>query len=77
MPWSCHDTGGDWHGDWHRGQRARGPPTVVSFLYGFEPSDPATFIVAALVLMMVAATAGWLPARRASRFDPAAAGAET
>jgi putative ABC transport system permease protein len=45
---------------------------VVSFIYGFEPSDPATFIVAALVLTIVAAAAGWLPARRASRIDPAA-----
>jgi putative ABC transport system permease protein len=45
---------------------------VVSFIYGFEPSDPATFIVAALVLTLVAAAAGWLPARRASRIDPAA-----
>ena len=45
---------------------------VVSFIYGFEPSDPATFIVAALVLALVAAAAGWLPARRASRIDPAA-----
>jgi putative ABC transport system permease protein len=45
---------------------------VVSFLYGFEPSDPTTFIVAGLVLMMVAALAAWLPARRAARIDPAA-----
>jgi putative ABC transport system permease protein len=45
---------------------------VASFLYGFEPSDPATFAVAALVLSLVAAVAGWLPARRASRIDPAA-----
>jgi putative ABC transport system permease protein len=45
---------------------------VASFLYGFEPSDPATFVVSALVLSVVAAAAGWLPARRASRIDPAA-----
>jgi putative ABC transport system permease protein len=45
---------------------------VVSFLYGFEPSDPDTYIAAALVLAVVAAAAGWLPARRASRVDPAA-----
>jgi ABC-type antimicrobial peptide transport system permease subunit len=45
---------------------------VASFLYGFEPSDPATFVVAALVLSLVAAAAGWLPARRAARIDPAA-----
>jgi ABC-type antimicrobial peptide transport system permease subunit len=45
---------------------------VASFLYGFEPSDPGTFVVSALVLSVVAAAAGWLPARRASRIDPAA-----
>jgi ABC-type antimicrobial peptide transport system permease subunit len=44
---------------------------VTSFLYGFEPSDPLTFVLAALVLGVVAAAAGWLPARRASRIDPA------
>ena len=44
---------------------------VASFLYGFEPSDPATFVVAVLVLSLVAGAAGWLPARRASRIDPA------
>jgi len=45
---------------------------VASFLYGFEPSDPTTFAIAALVLSLVAAVAGWLPARRAARIDPAA-----
>jgi len=44
---------------------------VTSFLYGFEASDPATFAGAVLVLSLVAAIAGWLPARRASRIDPA------
>ena len=43
---------------------------VASFLYGFKASDPATFVGAALVLGLVAAAAGWLPARRASRIDP-------
>jgi predicted permease len=44
---------------------------VASFLYGFEASDPGTFAGAVLVLSLVAAVAGWLPARRASRLDPA------
>jgi ABC-type antimicrobial peptide transport system permease subunit len=32
---------------------------------------PATFISAAAVLMLIGALAGWLPARRAARIDPA------
>jgi putative ABC transport system permease protein len=44
---------------------------VASFLYGVEPSDPGTFVLAAVVLSLVAAAAGWLPARRASRIEPA------
>lgn len=43
---------------------------VASFLYGFKASDPATFVGAAVVLGLVAAAAGWFPARRASRTDP-------
>jgi ABC-type antimicrobial peptide transport system permease subunit len=43
---------------------------VASFVYGFNATDPATFVGAALVLSLVAAAAGWLPARRASRIDP-------
>ena len=43
---------------------------VASFLYGFKASDPATFVGAAVVLGLVAAAAGWFPARRASRIDP-------
>lgn len=43
---------------------------VASFLYGFDVSDPAIYVVAALVLGLVAVAAGWLPARRASRIDP-------
>ena len=43
---------------------------VASLLYGLEPRDPATFVAAALVLGVVAAAAGWLPAHRASQLDP-------
>jgi putative ABC transport system permease protein len=43
---------------------------VASFLYGFKASDPATFVGAAVVLGLVAAAAGWFPARRASHIDP-------
>jgi predicted permease len=44
---------------------------VASLLYGLEPRDPATLIVAAIALVVVGALAAWLPAYRASRIDPA------
>jgi putative ABC transport system permease protein len=45
---------------------------VASLLYGTEPRDPATLTCAASILFVVGAGAGWLPAWRASRTDPAA-----
>ena len=44
---------------------------VATLLYGLEPRDPLTLIAAAIVLGAVGAAAGWLPAYRASRIDPA------
>jgi putative ABC transport system permease protein len=44
---------------------------VSTLLYGLTPRDPATLIGAALVLLLVGAAAGWAPARRAARTDPA------
>ena len=44
---------------------------VASLLYGLGPHDPGTLASAALVLAAVGAVAGWLPAYRASRVDPA------
>jgi putative ABC transport system permease protein len=44
---------------------------VSALLYGLEPRDPATLVASAGVLAVVGAIAGWLPARRASRIDPA------
>jgi putative ABC transport system permease protein len=44
---------------------------VATLLYGLEPRDPATLAAAAVVLGCVGGVAGWLPARRASRVDPA------
>ena len=44
---------------------------VQKLLYGLEPHDPMTLVVAAAVLVGIGAVAGWLPARRASRIDPA------
>jgi putative ABC transport system permease protein len=42
-------------------------------LFGLEPSDPATIGGAVLLLAAAAATAVYLPARRASGTDPIAA----
>jgi predicted permease len=44
---------------------------VAALLYGLEPRDPVTIASAATVLAVVGASAGWLPAYRASRLDPA------
>ncbi len=44
---------------------------VATLLYGLQPRDPMTLAAAALVLGTIGAAAGWLPARRASRIDPA------
>jgi putative ABC transport system permease protein len=46
---------------------------VASFLYGLQPNDPWTLGMALATLVIVAAIAGYLPARRASRLDPMAA----
>jgi len=43
---------------------------MASLLYGVQPSDPLTFALVALVLLLVAGVACWLPARRAARVDP-------
>jgi ABC-type antimicrobial peptide transport system permease subunit len=39
-------------------------------LYEVSPHDPATFGLVALVLLVVAGLAAWIPARRALRIDP-------
>jgi ABC-type antimicrobial peptide transport system permease subunit len=44
---------------------------VSTLLYGLQPRDPLTLVAAMLVLATIGAMAGWLPARRASRIDPA------
>ena len=44
---------------------------VSTLLYGLQPRDPATLVLAALVLSLIGAMAGWIPARRAARIDPA------
>ena len=44
---------------------------VATLLFGLTPGDPATVTGAALVLTAIGAVAGWVPARLASRIDPA------
>jgi macrolide transport system ATP-binding/permease protein len=44
---------------------------LQTLLFGVEPGDPLTFIGAPVVLLAVGAIASLLPARRASRVDPA------
>jgi putative ABC transport system permease protein len=44
---------------------------VASLLYGLHPRDPQTLLGAAVMLAAVGALAGWLPAWRASRIEPA------
>ena len=44
---------------------------VATLLYGLQTRDPVTLIVSALVLVTTGVLAGWLPAIRAARIDPA------
>jgi len=44
-----------------------------SLLYGVRPHDPVVFLVMPMVLFVVAGVASYLPARRATRADPARA----
>jgi predicted permease len=43
---------------------------IGGFLVGMSATDPATFAVISLLLALVAALAGYVPARRATRVDP-------
>jgi hypothetical protein len=49
---------------------AGGTRVLRSLLYDVAPDDPATFAVAAIVLLAAAAVACYLPARRAGRLNP-------
>jgi putative ABC transport system permease protein len=43
---------------------------IASLLFEVQPTDPITYASIALLLLLVAAVASYLPARRASRIDP-------
>ena len=42
---------------------------LVSLLVGVQPTDPLTFVAIAAILMLVAAAACYVPARRVTRVD--------
>jgi predicted permease len=43
---------------------------LASQLYGITPNDPGTIVLATLGIAAIAAVAGYIPARRATRVDP-------
>jgi ABC-type antimicrobial peptide transport system permease subunit len=48
-----------------------GSRVIAAYLFGVQPIDPLTLGSATLVLLPVALLATWIPARRATRVDPA------
>ena len=50
-----------------------GGRAVASLLYGVKPIDPASLVIATVVMTVVAGLAAYVPARRAARLDPLAA----
>ena len=43
---------------------------MKSLLFGISPLDPFTYVMVPLILVMAAALASYLPARRAAMVDP-------
>jgi ABC-type antimicrobial peptide transport system permease subunit len=46
---------------------------LASLLYGVNPNDPVSIVVATLGIAAIAAVSGYIPARRATRVDPTTA----
>jgi putative ABC transport system permease protein len=46
---------------------------IKGLLFGVSATDPATFVEAAALFVLIAFVASYLPARRATRIDPIAA----
>jgi ABC-type antimicrobial peptide transport system permease subunit len=45
-------------------------PLLGALLFGVAPTDPGVLATGAVVMLLVAMAAGWLPARRAATSDP-------
>ena len=43
---------------------------IRTLLYEVAPADPVTFVAVPALVLLTAAVASWIPARRASRSDP-------
>ena len=44
---------------------------MKSLLFNVSPADPLTYLIASLCLILAAVIASYLPARRATKVDPA------
>ena len=58
-------------GSWWSARAMESNTIFQAQLYEMKPQDPATFVVCAAGLLLMATFACWLPAARASRIDPA------
>jgi putative ABC transport system permease protein len=43
---------------------------LAGMLYGVHPADPTTFAAIVALVLVIALTASYIPARRAARIDP-------